>query len=73
MRRKRTKNNAKQRKNPESFKVELPVEEEQHHVQFPASALAELAGLDNNKKYDRSELAHTGIIELSDEQKSELP
>lgn len=62
--RKRTKN---AKLNPQIFKVELPVEE-RHGL--PAST--ELSGL-TNKYEQRAELANTGIIELSDRERSELP
>ena len=62
--RKRTKN---AKLNPQIFKLELPDVE---HRGLPA--LTELSG-PTNKHNRRAELANTGIIELSDRERSELP
>lgn len=61
------KRNKNAKLNPQIFKVELPVEERQW---LPASA--ELPGL--TYKHDRhAELSNSGIIELSNRERSELP
>lgn len=53
--------------NPQIFKVELP-DEERHRL----PALTEMPGL-TDEHGQRSELANTGITELSDREHFELP